>query len=172
MRPENKFPKLNTNYNSYVIIYIESNMVQINYKDGIRPMKIELIKKALRNYVISAECSNDERDDVFDALDEIAETVERYDGIELWKGDALIVPLPTIIDILNEMTYDDYGKLAKIHNGVAPFEYYAHVVRDEHCDGMAMLTDRQLRCGYDLLSDLWDDNDKDGSNNDDGTFKK
>lgn len=135
-------------------------------------MKIELIKKALRNYAASAECPNNERNDVFEALDEIAETVERYDYMEMWKGDALLIPLPAVIDILNETTYDDYGKLARIHSGIAPFEYYAHKVRKEHCDGFGMLTDRQLRCGYDLLSDLWDDNDKNGSNNDDGTFKK
>ena len=135
-------------------------------------MKIELIKKALRNYAASAECPNNERNDVFEALDEIAETVERYVDMKLWEGKALLIPLPALIDILNETTYDDYGKLARIHKGDAPFEYYAHAVREKHCDGFRMLTNDQLECGYALLHDLWIDNDDNGDHNADGTFKR
>lgn len=134
-------------------------------------MKIEIIKRALRYYATSAECSNDERNDVFDALDEIAETIERYEDITMWKNDSVMIPLPTIIGLLNELTYDDYGTLAKTHHGEVPFDYYTNKVRSTHDDHVAMLTDRQLRCGYDLISDLWSDNEEYGSNNDDGTIK-
>lgn len=134
-------------------------------------MKIEIIRKALRCYAASAECSNDERTDVFDALEALAQTEDRYDDRDLWKDAIEFIPLPTLIDILNELTYDDYGRRARVHKNDMRFELYAHDVREKHMFGVGYLTDSQLRAGYGLIDDLWHDNEQFGAHNEDGSFK-
>ncbi len=135
-------------------------------------MKLETLRNALRYYAISAECDDVEREYVFDALEEIARTIERYDDREFWKSAAVVIPQPTLIDLLNELTYDDYGRLARARNNNLSFDVYAYNIREGHLPSISYLTNEQLHDGYDLINDLWHDNENSGDNNADGTFRR
>lgn len=131
-------------------------------------MKLRLLKEALEHYVLSADCSENDRQDVFAAITECAQLEERYSDRELWKDSVHVITTSSLIDFLNMTTYDDFGKLAKSHDGRPPFDYYANEVR---CGFQSDLTDNAIRCGYDFLCDLWGDNERYGNNNEDGTFR-
>lgn len=88
---------------------------------------------------------------------------------DIWKGDVQLVDTSAMIDLMNQYSYDDYGKLARAsEDDEATFEQYAEAVRFFS----PTLTDENLQCGYDIVHDLWSDNEAYGSNNADGTFKK
>ena len=130
-------------------------------------MKLELLKTALEHYVLSADCSEDNRKNVFEAIAECNELIERYESRDIWKDTVYLVSSESLSDLLNLATYDEYGKLARIHNGNVPFPYYADKVRKwQHTD----LTNRSLELGYDIVSNLWHDNEEQGKNKPDGTF--
>lgn len=133
-------------------------------------MKIEIIRKALRCYAASAECPNDERADVFDALEALAQTADRYESRDLWQDAVEFIPLPTLIDLLNELTYDDYGRRARKHGNDMRLDLYTYDVRNNHMFAVAGLTDAQLEAGYEVISDLWHDNEANGAHNADGSF--
>ena len=69
--------------------------------------------------------------------------------------------------LLNYLTYDDYG-LLKRKNGTVSFELYSETVRDKYD---LDLSDEVLELGYYFIRDLWNDNERYGNNNPDGTFK-
>lgn len=88
---------------------------------------------------------------------------------DIWKGDVQLVDTSAMIDLMNQYSYDDYGKLARAsEDDEATFEQYAEAVRFF----LPTLTDDNLQCGYDIVHDLWSDNEAYGSHNADGTFKK
>lgn len=132
-------------------------------------MKLELMKAALQHYLLSADCEEKNREDVFAALDEIAETIERYKDRKLWNDEGYLIPASLLAYMLNKTTYNDYGKRAKRHGGNCPFEYYAYDVRDKHI-GFEQLTNKQLQHGYEVIRDLWQTNEECDSHNEDGTF--
>lgn len=130
-------------------------------------MKLETLKKALEHYVLTADCSAEDRPDVFDAIAECNELAERYINRELWKDCIYLISADSLSDLLNMTTYDDFGKRAKIHGNDVPFDYYASDVRKWYLQD---LTNRSLQLGYDIIHDLWHDNEVDGNHNPDGTF--
>lgn len=69
--------------------------------------------------------------------------------------------------LLNYLTYDDYG-LLKRKNETVSFELYSETVRDKYD---LELSDEVLELGYYFIRDLWNDNERYGNNNPDGTFK-
>ena len=131
-------------------------------------MKLQTIENALKHYMLSADCSVEEREDVDSALRTCYAVSERYADRKLWQDSVQLITTSTLIDFLNMSTYDTFGKLAKLHNGDVPFEYYAAAVRNQ---GLEQLTNGQIECGYEFINDLWRDNEESGANNEDGTFK-
>ena len=131
-------------------------------------MKLDNLKKALEHYVLSADCPADERQDIFDAIAECNELKERYADRDMWKDCVYLVSASSLSDLLNHTTYDDFGKLARVHGNDVPFDYYAGKVRQWFLSDM---TNRSLQLGYDIVHDLWGDNEAYGNNNPDGTFK-
>ena len=132
-------------------------------------MKLELLTKALQHYVLSAECSESDRQHVFDAISECNQLSERFDSKKIWQDTIYIVSAESMSDLLNMATYDIYGKLAKVHGDELPFEYFAHAVRKEY---LPELTNCSLELIFDILSDLWRDNEANGAHNPDGTFMR
>lgn len=102
-------------------------------------------------------------------LDELLELEKRlHDSgdYDLWNGDIQIVDSAFMMDLMNMHTYDNYGKLTVRLGRDATFEEYAADVREWH----PTATDENLRCGYDLIRDLWSDNQAVGENKADGSF--
>lgn len=134
-------------------------------------MNLYLIKRACEAYLISADCSDSERSQLFHILEEFGAILERREYLDDWHTTGTFICYPILTDILNELTYDIYGKQARVRHGNVPFEYYAYDCR-KHSFWLCNLTNNQLRVGYDLLSDLWNDNEQNDSHNSDGTFKR
>lgn len=132
-------------------------------------MELRILKEALEHYVLSADCAAEDRRKVFDAIAECNEQAERYDSRELFLDSVYLVTTDSLSDLLNLATYDEYGKLAKAHNGSVPFDCYTHAVRKWMLNDM---TNRSLQLGYEIIRDLWRDNEADGCHNDDGTMDR
>lgn len=132
-------------------------------------MKLELLTKALRHYALSADCTSDDRELVFDAIDECSAQAERYDSRDLWRDTVYLVSADSLDNLLNMATYDIYGVVAKRLKGQTEFHHYEHAVRQYGLDDM---TKSALMLGYDIISDLWRENEANGDHNVDGTFKR
>lgn len=128
-------------------------------------MKLNVLKNALVLYMLSADCPSDERADAVSAFAELERLTERFSDRDLWKDDVQVLTTNDVMTLLNVATYDMYGKLAA--KGCFEFHVYEHTVR-EQLD--VDLTRESLRCGFDLVKDLWFDNQEAGCNNPDGTF--
>lgn len=133
-------------------------------------MKLRILEDALKHYMLSADCNNEDRQEVESALTTCVAVAERYDDRELWQDSVQLITTNTLMDLLNTTTYDIYGKLARTNNGEVAFSEYAHAVRENTF--LRPLTNGQLYCGYDFISDLWSANECTNNNNADGTFKR
>jgi hypothetical protein len=134
-------------------------------------LKLDILQKALKYYAQSAEChDNGDLDDVFDAIEHVAAVYDNALGDDYLNTSFEIIPTITLTDLLNIATYDDLGKLLKVHSIDDPnlFGRYIHNVKP-YCDGC---TNEQLESGFEFICDLWSDNERAGSNNPDGTFKR
>lgn len=137
-------------------------------------MKLSIIEKALIAYASCQDCSADDFHDAVVAIRECSATRERYSDIDTWRGVVQIIPQPALIDFLNMATYDVFGKRQKQSENYISgnnLQYYLHDCRSQ-VPGCEVLTNDQLACGYDFLSDLWRDNEAYDQNNPDGTCKK
>lgn len=131
-------------------------------------MKLNILIAALKHYALSADCPEEDRDEVFAALASCTRTEERYEYNDLWHDSCYVLAADTLDDLLNIATYDWYGRLQKKYGEHRlPFYMYAAECR-KYIDN---ITDEQLELGYDVISDLWHDNETDGSHNEDGTFR-
>lgn len=73
------------------------------------------------------------------------------------------------LDIANVMTYDEYGKARRRYGDQMDVDKYIAAVNTALMYG---LPDRLLKENYSYVADLWRDNEADGCNNPDGTFRK
>lgn len=135
-------------------------------------MKLTTLTNAIRHYIASGNCSPNELNDALDALTSLNSVYERIDEHNAITDCVAVVTIGVLTDMLNNTTYDVYGKLARRHDGYVRFEDYARDVRRDVGVCSSELTNEQLAAGYDVVRDLWSVNDEDGSNNTDGTFKK
>jgi hypothetical protein len=129
-------------------------------------MKLNVLKNALENYMLCADCDYTDRGAAVEALAEINRLIERFTDRDLQKDEVQIITVNDVMTLLNAATYDIYGKLAADDRGT--FEAYAYKVRDLLDVDM---TNVALEIGYSFISDLWHDNQEAGCNNPDGTFK-
>lgn len=130
-------------------------------------MKLNILKAALEYYALSADCSNEDRQEVFAAITSCAQVIERFDNSDLWKNECYVLSTDALDDLLNLATYDLFGKRQKAYGDHRlPFDHYASECR-KYIEG---LTNEQLQLGYDIICDLWHENEADGAHNPDGTF--
>jgi hypothetical protein len=88
----------------------------------------------------------------------------------LWHGSVYVVATPDILELLNEHTYDVFGKIIKEYSGMQALYKYVDTVHS--IPGFEYMSYDILSDAFDYLNDLWHDNEENGSNNPDGTFKK
>ena len=126
-------------------------------------MEFSLIKQAMQ-LMIDNNIRVKEAQQVIDDIDYMKSRVEMND----WD-DCHILAENDVINLLNVTTYDVYGRLYAANNGNVTFEQYANKCRtylEWEC-----ASDTTLKVGYEFISDLYSDNEKDGYHNPDGTFK-
>lgn len=137
-------------------------------------MDIRILKEALKHYVQSADCPTENRDKVLEAIGECQATIDRLisnEDPDDFGFTVRTIPFLVLSDFLNILTYDIYGKRAKAHGTKFPFSYYAHDVYKAFFN-TDLLTAEQLLDGYEVIADLWQDNEANGEHNSDGTFNK
>lgn len=113
---------------------------------------------------------------------ELRRTVEEDYCSDVFGDECYVVCASAAIDLMNIATYDIYGKLARDNCPVGSIN--EHVVlksTDDYVkfDDYKAAVKQQIDCihgsiievGYDIVSDLWFDNEKLGDHNDDGTFR-
>ena len=75
------------------------------------------------------------------------------------------------MDLINELYYDDYGRLRKAKYAVPTIEEWIAETKRTHTVGLDVFPAEAIERAHDFIGDLWLDNEKAGDNNPDGTFK-
>lgn len=129
-------------------------------------MNTHLMRKAFDVLQSQSELTNDETKDIKQFIKSLDEIDELADDDEL-SANIIAMPSLAIGDMLNCYTYDVYGKLHKA-SGKCTFDDYLKELRKD----VSLITTEAVDWAYDFIKDLWLDNETDGNNNDDGTFKR
>lgn len=128
-------------------------------------MKLDVVMKALRQYILHNTDGVHDTIDAIRALEDCMATAERIDWDDYC---AYVVPQQALDNILNTLTYDAYGMLARGNNNKVPFTTF--VDRCRSICGVEYLPNHAFECIHSLFSDLWQDNEDGGCNTSLGTF--
>ena len=74
------------------------------------------------------------------------------------------------LNLINEMYYDDYGRLRKARYAVPTIDAWIAETKRTHTVGLDIFPAEAIEQAHDFLGDLWLDNERAGDNNPDGTF--
>ena len=74
------------------------------------------------------------------------------------------------MDLINELYYDDYGRLRKARYAVPTIDEWIAETKRTHTVGLDVFPAEAIERAHDFLGDLWLDNEKVGDNHPDGTF--
>jgi hypothetical protein len=129
-------------------------------------MNIITIRNALESYLITVS-DESEKAEVMKSLVDIDEQLSLYRNPDIWKNDSYILTPDSLSDLLISTTYDLYGRFRKT-NGTVTLEQYTNIVY-KNCY-LTELTPSCISFGFDILTDLWSDNEQFGYNNPDGSF--
>lgn len=136
-------------------------------------MKTETLRMALEMLEARGDYDEQTWTDIRDALQEI-DDIEQADIDDGWQGQTE-VHLITIQDsdaLINKCLYDTYGKLRKQTIPRDPLLLPNFHQRSKDVYGFEHWTFSAIRDGFEFVNDLWHDNEVDGANNPDGTFKQ
>lgn len=123
--------------------------------------------------------SNDPDENMLDAktsLDLVARMEEADMHAKNWaliaaSSDSDNYDMDSCMDIINELYYDDYGRLRKASYAVPTIEAWIAETKRMHAVSLDVFPTEDIERAHDFLGDLWLDNEKAGDNNPDGTFK-
>lgn len=74
------------------------------------------------------------------------------------------------MDLINELYYDDYGRLRKAQYAVPTVEAWIAETRRTHTVGLDVFPTEAIALAHSLLGDLWLANEQAGDHHFDGTF--
>ena len=74
------------------------------------------------------------------------------------------------MDIINELFYDDYGRLRRAKYAIPTIEEWIAETQRTHTVGLDVFPTEAIERSHDFLGDLWLDNERAGDNLPDGTF--
>ena len=132
-------------------------------------MTTTLLRKALLDYLDNNTITVEDKQQIESTINELDE-IDRLAGPDdVFKGECYVLHSETVSGLLNVATYDAYGKLYVEYNGDVSIGDYEQVIRGMYeCDLMPMSA---VELGYDIIGDLYRDNEALGCHNPDGTFK-
>ena len=149
-------------------------------------MEIKLLKDALTNYVVSAECSQNGQ--VAQCMQAFAELTEAEQSIaNAGHGWYTIYPVSCVVidELVNQFFYNTIGKLIKKHtygmmvDQIRASTYTQLLIISEAVKAIQeskeilianQIPHSTLESGIKMVVDLWLDNEASGNNNPDGTF--
>lgn len=74
------------------------------------------------------------------------------------------------MDLINELYYDDYGRLRKAKYAVPTIEEWIAETKRTHAVGLDVFPAEAIERAHDFIGDLWLDNEQHGDHYPDGTF--
>lgn len=107
------------------------------------------------------------------------ELVSRLEAADVFAKDwALIAEVydkdtctwDVCMDLINELYYDDYGRLRKTRYAVPTIDEWIAETKRTHTVGLDVFPAEAIERAYDFLGDLWLDNEQHGDHYPDGTF--
>lgn len=131
-------------------------------------MTTTLLRKALHEYLGNNNITADERNQITATINELDEIDRLAEPDSVFEGECYVLHSETVSGLLNVATYDAYGKLYVKYNGYVGFSDYEQTIRDRYECGY--MPTAAIELGYDIIRDLYSDNEADGVHNPDGTF--
>ena len=107
------------------------------------------------------------------------ELVSRLEAADVFAKDwALIAEVydkdtctwDVCMDLINELYYDDYGRLRKAKYAAPTTEEWIAETKRMHTVGLDVFPAEAIERAHDFLGDLWLDNEQHGDHYPDGTF--
>ena len=107
------------------------------------------------------------------------ELVSRLEAADVFAKDwALIAEVydkdtctwDVCMDLINELYYDDYGRLRKATYAVPTIEEWIAETKRTHTVGLDVFPAEAIERAHDFIGDLWLDNEQHGDHYPDGTF--
>ena len=107
------------------------------------------------------------------------ELVSRLEAADVFAKDwALIAEVydkdtctwDVCMDLINELYYDDYGRLRKAKYAVPTIEEWIAETKRTHTIGLDVFPAEAIERAHDFIGDLWLDNEQHGDHYPDGTF--
>ena len=107
------------------------------------------------------------------------ELVSRLEAADVFAKDwALIAEVydkdtctwDVCMDLINELYYDDYGRLRKAKYAVPTIEEWIAETKRTHTVGLDVFPAEAIERAHDIVGDLWLDNEQHGDHYPDGTF--
>ena len=74
------------------------------------------------------------------------------------------------MDLINELFYDDYGRLRKTRYAVPTIDEWIAETKRTHSVGLDVFPAEAIERAHDFIGDLWLDNEQHGDHHPDGTF--
>ena len=107
------------------------------------------------------------------------ELVSRLEAADVFAKDwALIAEVydkdtctwDVCMDLINELYYDDYGRLRKARYAVPTIDEWIAETKRTHAVGLDVFPAEAIERAHDFIGDLWLDNEQHGDHYPDGTF--
>lgn len=107
------------------------------------------------------------------------ELVSRLEAADVFAKDwALIAEVydkdtctwDACMDLINELYYDDYGRLRKARYAVPTIDEWIAETKRTHTVGLDVFPAEAIERAHDFIGDLWLDNEQHGDHHPDGTF--
>lgn len=107
------------------------------------------------------------------------ELVSRLEAADVFAKDwALIAEVydkdtctwDVCMDLINELYYDDYGRLRKTRYAVPTVDEWIAETKRTHTVGLDVFPAEAIERAHDFIGDLWLDNEQHGDHHPDGTF--
>lgn len=114
--------------------------------------------------------SDEELRDIDSALDEVAEVKKLSEpNSDIWGDACRLISLESSCDIGNSLLYDTYGKNARLTGGIVSLKDFVAGAREVF--GCETLSSLVLDDAYNIVCDLWHENEATGDNGPDGSFQ-
>ena len=130
-------------------------------------MTTTLLRKALLDYLDHTTVTEKDYNAINATIVELDEIEQRAGTDDVWKYDCYILQSDAVCDLMDMATYDEYGKMYVKQHGTVNYADYEHMVLKY----MTTMTTAAIELGYDIVRDLYNENEQQGEHNPDGTFK-
>ena len=129
-------------------------------------MTTTLLKKALYDYLDNNTVTISEKEQIEAFINDCDDIERKANDDSIWKYECYVMHAEDVSDLMNIATYDNYGKLYVANDQNVSLEQYTACI-DNYYHAMP---NSVIQLGYDVIYDLYSDNNALDSHYADGTF--